>query len=108
MEVFYTMNEIADYAVDTRARGEINHKTAQNHDLSLQNTLIGYILAGGDDYELAFTAPPAARAQVQAAAREAQTLVTRTGQIESEAGLRLVDASGALVQNQWFSFDHFA
>ncbi len=108
MEAFDTMQLVAKYAIDTKAGGQINHKTAQNHDLSLQNTLIGYILAGGDDYELAFTAPPAARAQVQAAAREAQTLVTRTGQIESEAGLRLVDQSGNAVQNHWKSFDHFA
>ena len=108
MEVFYTMKLIAGYAINTRARGQIDHKTAQNHDLSLQNTLIGYILAGGDDYELAFTAPPAARAQVQAAAREAQTPVTRIGGIEAHTGLRLFDADGTPVENRWASFDHFA
>ncbi len=108
MEAFDTMQLVAKYAIDTRARGQIDHKIAQIQDSDLKNTLIGYILTGGDDYELAFTAPPAARAQVQAAAHEAQTLVTRTGQIESEAGLRLVDQSGNTVQNLWESFDHFA
>jgi thiamine monophosphate kinase len=108
MEVFNTMQLVANYANNTWARGEINQKNAQNQNSSPKYTQIGYVLAGGDDYELAFTAPPTARAEVQAASREAQTSVTRIGQIESEAGLRLVDASGALVQNQWQSFDHFA
>ena len=108
MEAFYTMQLVANSVMNTMVKGQFNHKNGQNHDSDLQNTLIGYILAGGDDYELAFTAPPVARAQVHAAASEAQTPVTRIGQIESAMGLRLMDASGALVQNQWRSFDHFS
>ena len=107
-ESLFTMQVVANYLFNTRARDHSDFKRAQNPDLSLQSTLIGYVLAGGDDYELAFTAAPAARAQVQTAARQSQTSVTRIGQIESATGLRLVDASGALVQNQWSSFDHFA
>ena len=107
-ESLYTMQLIAKYLYKTRARGDSGSKKAPNHELSLQNTLIGYILAGGDDYELAFTAAPAAREQVQAAAHQSQTSVKRIGQIESATGLRLVDASGALVANPWRSFDHFA
>ena len=108
MEVFYTMNIIADYAIDTRARGQINHKNSQIQDSDLKNALIGYILAGGDDYELAFTAPTSARTQVDAAAQAAQTPVTRIGRIEAQTGLRLVDSHGVLVENRWLSFDHFA
>ena len=67
-----------------------------------------YVLAGGDDYELAFTAPAAQREAVQAAARHAQTPVTRIGAIEAEPGLRLVDAQGALLTQRYGSFDHFA
>lgn len=69
---------------------------------------LGYVLAGGDDYELAFTAPAAARGAVQAAARQAQTPVTCIGCIEKTPGLRLVDASGRAVPNPFASFDHFA
>ncbi|MDN8614749.1 thiamine-phosphate kinase [Variovorax ginsengisoli] len=65
-------------------------------------------LAGGDDYELAFTAPPAARAAVEQAGRASATPVTRIGAIEAEAGLRLVDAQGAAVTQRFASFDHFA
>ena len=108
MGTLNTMQLIAKYAIDIRARGQIDHRTTQNQDLSLKNTLIGYILAGGDDYELAFTAPPAARVQVQAAGRVAQTSVTRIGLIESATGLRQLDKSGNTVQHQWKSFDHFA
>ena len=64
--------------------------------------------SGGDDYELAFTAPPAARQTVQAAAASSQTPVTRIGVIESEPGLRLVDAQGQLIPARFASFDHFA
>ena len=65
-------------------------------------------LAGGDDYELLFTAPVAARAQVAAAAQISQTPVTRIGTIQAERGLRLVDGQGETVANTFASFDHFA
>lgn len=66
------------------------------------------VLAGGDDYELCFTAPQAARQAVHAAAQQAGTRVTRIGRIEAEPGLRLVDAQGQPVQRQGYaSFDHF-
>ncbi|MBS0341001.1 MAG: thiamine-phosphate kinase [Proteobacteria bacterium] len=65
-------------------------------------------VAGGDDYELAFTAPPAAREQVEHAGRAAGTPVTRIGRIEPQPGLRLVDGSGQpLARQQFASFDHF-
>ena len=66
------------------------------------------VLAGGDDYELAFTAPPALRDEVAAAAHSAATLVTRIGHIDAQPGLRLVDGGGNTVPNIYTSFDHFA
>ena len=66
------------------------------------------VLAGGDDYELAFTAPFSRRQAVEAASKTSQTPVTRIGQIEQAPGLRLVDAQGQPVYGQFFSFDHFA
>ncbi len=71
-----------------------------------QNELF-WVLSGGDDYELAFTAPPAARQTVLAAAAGAATPVTRIGRIDEEPGLRLVDAHGQPVANTFASFDHF-
>ncbi len=66
------------------------------------------ILAGGDDYELVFTAPPAQREAVQAAAFATQTRITRIGQTQAELGLRLREVGGKLVSNEFTSFDHFA
>lgn len=64
-------------------------------------------LAGGDDYELLFTAPPAAQGAVQAAAHASGTPVTRIGRIDAEPGLRIVDAQGVAVTERFASFDHF-
>ncbi|MBX3659520.1 MAG: thiamine-phosphate kinase [Ramlibacter sp.] len=71
-------------------------------------TQLEFVLAGGDDYELAFTAPAAAREAVAAAGRAARTAVTRIGRIEAEPGLRLLDANGQLLDRRYASFDHFA
>jgi thiamine-monophosphate kinase len=65
------------------------------------------LLAGGDDYELLFTAPPAQREAVQVAASSAQVPVTRIGSIEQEPGLRIVDALGHAVDAGVQAFDHF-
>ncbi|WP_374667245.1 thiamine-phosphate kinase [Ramlibacter sp.] len=65
------------------------------------------VLAGGDDYELAFAAPPDARAAVEAAGRTTGTPVTRIGRIDAEAGLRIVDAQGVPLGRDWQGFDHF-
>ena len=69
---------------------------------------LGWALAGGDDYELLFTAPASARAAVTAAARSSRTAVTRIGRIDSERGLRLVNPRGNAVPNTYTSFAHFA
>lgn len=67
-----------------------------------------YALAGGDDYELVFTAPPSRRDAVAAAAGQAGVAATRIGSIESAAGLRLTDAEGRQVTQRFGAFDHFA
>lgn len=64
-------------------------------------------LAGGDDYELAFTASPARRDAVTAASQASGTPVARIGTVLAEPGLQLVDAQGQVVENRYASFDHF-
>jgi thiamine-monophosphate kinase len=66
------------------------------------------LLAGGDDYELLFTAPPARAAEVQAAAAAAGVPVTCCGVIQAEPGLHVVDAQGLPLSGAWQAFDHFA
>ena len=65
-------------------------------------------LAGGDDYELLFSAPAGAERAVLAAASRAAVAVTRIGRIEVAGGLRLVDGRGAPLQQSFAAFDHFS
>jgi thiamine-monophosphate kinase len=76
---------------------------AQPLDLQLE-----CLLAGGDDYELLFTAPAPAVARVHAAADSAGVAVTPIGQIESKPGLRVIDVRGQALALHWRGFDHFA
>mgnify|MGYP000870186192 FL=1 len=83
------------------------HLTLGNGQFDAE-TALECVLAGGDDYELVFTAPPSARSRVKAAASQSETSVTRIGVIEAAGGLRLVDATGQPVNRRFASFDHFA
>jgi thiamine-monophosphate kinase len=65
------------------------------------------VLAGGDDYELVFSAPAERRAAIVAAAASAGVAVTRVGAIEAGTALRLVDRHGDAVVSDARSFDHF-
>ena len=67
-----------------------------------------WALAGGDDYELCFTASAGARAAVIAAGQASATAVTRVGTIDIETGLRLRTADGAAIIAVPASFDHFS
>jgi thiamine-monophosphate kinase len=67
-----------------------------------------FTAAGGDDYEICFTAPASRREAILAAAAECGTVVTRIGRIEDAAGLRWTDASGAALALELSSFDHFS
>lgn len=64
-------------------------------------------LAGGDDYELCFTAPAAKRSRVLEASLKTGVPVTRIGFIENEPGLRLRNSKGEPVSFSHHSFDHF-
>ncbi|MEJ5991985.1 thiamine-phosphate kinase [Ramlibacter sp. PS3R-8] len=65
------------------------------------------VFAGGDDYELAFTAPPDRQEAVQAASARSGTPVTRIGVIESQPGLRVIGADGRTLARRFAGFDHF-
>ncbi|WP_338818562.1 thiamine-phosphate kinase [Acidovorax temperans] len=92
-----TIKLIAASAYPSSARGQFDQKLLQQ-----------CTLAGGDDYELLFTAPPQHCAAVAAAAAQSQTAVTCIGQVQAEPGLRLVDAQGQPMEHRFASFDHFA
>lgn len=80
----------------------------QSQPLDLQQSCL---LAGGDDYELLFSAPESARLSVQAAARSAGVAVHRIGRMVAAASrpaLTVRDAQGrALDLSSLQAFDHF-
>lgn len=64
-------------------------------------------LAGGDDYELCFTAPAVLSQRIREAAASAGVSVTRIGRI-LPAGQQVVrNAAGQVLDVKWRGFDHF-
>ena len=96
IDTHITSNLIASSAYLSSARGQFGP------DFIHQCTL-----AGGDDYELVFTAPATRRDAVAAAAQASGTPVTRIGLVLTEPGMQLVDAQGHRLANHYASFDHF-
>ena len=66
------------------------------------------ILAGGDDYELCFTAAAADRAAILTAARDAGTPVACIGTVGATAGVRVHAPDGRLLVPRRQGYDHFA
>jgi thiamine-monophosphate kinase len=65
------------------------------------------LLAGGDDYELCFTAAASARAAIEALATKLGLRMTRIGGTERSAGLRLRDGGGKEIALPATGYDHF-
>jgi thiamine-monophosphate kinase len=66
------------------------------------------VLAGGDDYELCFTAPRAAAVRVAAIAEAAALPITRIGTITPGSALIVRDEAGAPLAVLPRAYDHFA
>jgi len=66
------------------------------------------VLAGGDDYELLFTAPVLHRERIHALASDLDVPVTRIGRITAGSGLRVLDPQGQPINRRFASFDHFS
>ncbi len=66
------------------------------------------LLAGGDDYELCFTAPSEHADAILEAARAVGVAVARIGRITGQAGLRVLDEHGNQMAIRARGFDHFA
>jgi len=65
------------------------------------------LLAGGDDYELLFTAAADRRERVQAAATAAGVPVTRIGAITDGRDLVVLDGQGLPMDTPFKAYDHF-
>ncbi len=66
------------------------------------------LLAGGDDYELCFTAPPERREDVAAIGERGGLRLARIGCVVESPGLRLLDVTNNLVEIKKLGYNHFA
>jgi thiamine-monophosphate kinase len=75
--------------------------------IALEPARIMAALGGGDDYELLFTAGPAAESALAALSSETGVPITRIGRIEAGAGVRVLDATGTAITMPAGGYRHF-
>jgi thiamine-monophosphate kinase len=68
---------------------------------------LSFALAGGDDYELCFTAPPSQRDVIASLSRQLGLALTPVGEIRAEAGLRLRMGDGTVAAVRPSGYQHF-
>ena len=78
-------------------------RCGDDHALALE-----CLLAGGDDYELCFTAPRGAAERVAAIAASTAVPLTRIGMITAGSGLVVRDERGMRLPAVPRAYDHFA
>jgi thiamine-monophosphate kinase len=64
-------------------------------------------LAGGDDYELLFTAPPSRREAIEGLTAKLDLQLTRIGAMQPAPGIRVLDATGAEIHPKRTGWRHF-
>ena len=72
------------------------------------NKRLDFALAGGDDYELLFTAPPDQADEVLDAGEQCGVSITCIGRITPVSGMQVLDLQGLPMSRRFASFDHFA
>jgi thiamine-monophosphate kinase len=75
---------------------------------SARKLALGCLLAGGDDYELCFTAMPAMRERIGELSRTLSLPLMPIGVITAERGLVVRDERGDALASLPHAFDHFA
>lgn len=72
-----------------------------------QPLAINCLLAGGDDYELCFTAPRAKCGKIESISRGLEIPLTRIGRVSKGEGLVVLDAVGKSIELRIKGYDHF-
>lgn len=86
----------SDVPVSAVARRVAGHEHALRH-----------ALCGGDDYELAFTVPPAACDTVGLLAEELGLQITEIGEVEAGEGVLCLDEQGSPLEMASAGYEHF-
>jgi thiamine-monophosphate kinase len=78
------------------------------HDFAAHPAFDGCVLAGGDDYELCFTAPVEAHDAILTIGQQLNLRLSRIGTICAKPGLTLRGAQGEVLATPDTGYDHFA
>ena len=97
------MGAVIELASIPRSRAIERRLTGRTRALALE-----CLLAGGDDYELCFTAPRGRAEEIAGLARTLGLSLARIGAIEKREGLLVVDEKGRALASLPRAFDHFA
>lgn len=73
-----------------------------------QSLAVNCLLAGGDDYELCFTAPQLNREKIEKLAAELAIQLSRVGEIFAGEGLTVKDAQENTITLETRGYDHFS
>jgi thiamine-monophosphate kinase len=94
----------------SRVGADIDYTSIPRANPSIQADYIlqRYTLAGGDDYELCFTAPVSYRTEIEKISATLVLPLTRIGKIKDEIGCTVRAIDGSMMQIKEQGYDHFA
>lgn len=98
--------EVSKVAIEIEA-GDVPLSPAARTVLAAGHATLSDLLAGGDDYELAFTAPASGRARIAALAAKTKVPLTRIGRVAKGRGVRIVGPGGAPMSLVRAGYTHF-
>lgn len=87
--------------------GKLPHSDAVKRFIEADPRLVQLIYAGGDDYEIVFTAPLDLLEEVNAISAQYEVKITQIGKIVEGTGVEIIDNIGKTVQVSRRGFNHF-
>jgi thiamine-monophosphate kinase len=100
------MSDVSRVGIELQA-GATPLSSAAKAAIAAGRVTLAEMLTGGDDFELAVAAPPAARRQMVALALQAKTKLTRIGRVVAGPGVTALDAGGVPIRFTRTGFTHF-
>ena len=100
------IGEVSKVAIEIQA-GDVPLSPAARTVLAAGGTTLSDLLTGGDDYELAFTAPASSRTRIEALAPKTKVPLTRIGRVAKGRGVRILAPGGEALPLSRAGYTHF-
>lgn len=98
--------EVSKVAIEVQA-ADVPLSPAVRAVLASGGTTLSDLLTGGDDYELAFTAPASRRTRIAALAAKIKVPLTQIGRVTKGRGVRILGHDGAPLPFSRAGYTHF-